>query len=226
MRIWWPETTREAREVQQALATRVRLTPLHGRIRLVAGVDAAFAGGKTVAAVSVYDYGSVTAVGGSYCVMETSFPYVPGYLSFREGPAVLCAIRKLDPMPDVFIFDGQGIAHPRRLGIASHIGVLLGKPSIGCAKSRLVGHWSEPSPERGASSPLYHRGELRGMVVRTRTRVKPVFVSPGHLITIEEAVDIVLHCTTRYRLPEPVRAADRSSKELKRKILGSGLRPR
>lgn len=215
----WPVTIEEARRLQETLSERVRLTPLKKKIRTVAGIDAAFPRDRTVAVITAFDYESLTPVEESCCIMKPSFPYVPGYLSFREGPAMLCAIKRLSFIPDILIFDGQGIAHPRRLGIASHMGVILNRPSIGCAKSRLVGEYEEPSAERGASSPLYHNGEVVGAVLRTRNGVKPVFVSPGHLITPAEAVDVVLHCTTRYRLPEPIRAADSLTKKLRRELL-------
>jgi deoxyribonuclease V len=140
--------------------------------------------------------------------MLTPFPYIPGYLSFREAPAIFSAMEKLSLLPDLLIVDGQGIAHPRRIGIASFLGVLLGLPTIGCAKSRLVGKYEEPAPERGSWSPLIDKGETVGAVLRTRKGVKPVFVSPGHLVTLPEAIEIIMHCAVKYRLPEPQRAAD------------------
>lgn len=142
----------------------------------------------------------------------TDFPYVPGYLSFREAPAILGAVRRLRAVPDVLLVDGQGIAHPRRFGIACHIGVLADVPAIGIAKSRLVGAYDEPGRERGAWSPLLDRGEVIGAVLRTRTGTRPVFVSVGHRVCLETAIELVLHCTPRYRLPEPIRQADRLSR--------------
>lgn len=213
--IRWPTTIEEAKPIQERLARQVRLVPLNGAPATVAGVDAAFSGQNIVAAVVVFDYASLTMIEEAHVVMETPFPYVPGYLSFREAPALLAAIERLSRIPDLFIVDGQGIAHPRRLGIASFLGVLLDRPAIGSAKSRLVGEYEEPSPARGAWTPLVDRGETVGAVLRTRERVRPLFVSPGHLITLPEAIESVLRCTVRYRLPEPQRLADSLSKRMK-----------
>jgi deoxyribonuclease V len=138
----------------------------------------------------------------------TPLPYVPGFLSFREGPAIIAALAELKIKPDLFIFDGQGIAHPRRLGIASHIGVLADMPSIGCAKSLLVGRHGVLDDQRGATAPLIYRGEQVGTALRTRSGTKPVYVSPGHRVSLDSAVRFVMACTTRYRLPETTRAAD------------------
>jgi deoxyribonuclease V len=146
------------------------------------------------------------------------FPYIPGLLSFREGPALVKALAKLTVQPDMVLFDGQGIAHPRRLGIASHIGVLLGIPTIGCAKSRLVGEYSEPHVQKGSCSPLRHKGVTVGTALRTRSHIQPVFVSPGHLVDIDTSVQVVLECTGKYRIPEPLRRADMFSKKLKESI--------
>lgn len=142
----------------------------------------------------------------------TSFPYIPGLLSFREAPVILQALEKLGRPPDILFIDGHGIAHPRRLGIASHIGVLTGLPAIGVAKSVLCGNYEEPGPAKGSATPLIHKGEKIGTVLRSRDNVKPIFISPGHRIVHESAVALVLRCLTRYRLPEPVRLADKLSK--------------
>jgi deoxyribonuclease V len=214
--IEWPRTVEEARRTQELLSGRVKLKSLERPIETIAGIDAAFSKEETFVAVAVFEFETLTPIDEYYCIEKTAFPYIPGYLSFREGPSIICAIEKIGYLPDLLILDGQGIAHPRRLGIASHIGVILNRPSIGCAKSRLVGQYREPSPERGASGKLTFRGEEVGAVLRTRKDVKPLFVSPGHLITVREAVDIILYCTRRYRLPEPIRMADRLTKDLKR----------
>ena len=215
----WPATVAEAKPVQECLARRVRLVPLGGEPDTVAGVDAAFtADGKIVAAAALFTFPSLSLIETSTAVMTVHFPYVPGYLSFREAPAFKAALGKLSCLPDLLIVDGQGIAHPRRLGIASFLGVLLGIPAIGSAKSRLVGEYGEPAPEQGAWSPLVERGETVGAVLRTRTGVRPLFVSPGHLITLSEAIDLVLRCAVRYRLPEPQRAADRLAGQVKREL--------
>jgi deoxyribonuclease V len=136
-------------------------------------------------------------------------PYVPGYLSFREGPAILAACEQLETEPDLFVFDGQGVAHPRRFGIASHVGVILDKPSIGCAKSRLCGTHHEPGPEAGSYVHLYDGDEILGAVLRTRDRVSPVYVSVGHRVSLEAAIEYVLACCRGYRLPETTRYAHR-----------------
>jgi deoxyribonuclease V len=139
----------------------------------------------------------------------TDFPYVPGLLSFREIPTVLEALAQLATSPDLILCDGQGIAHPRRFGIACHLGWWLDRPTIGVAKSRLIGEHEEPGPEKGSWTPLRHRDEVIGAVLRTRTNVKPVFVSPGHRVSLETAIHYTLACTPRYRLPETTRHADR-----------------
>ena len=149
-------------------------------------------------------------------VERVTFPYVPGLLSFRECPPVLAAFEKLKTVPDVVMCDGQGIAHPRRIGIASHLGLWLALPTIGCAKSLLCGTYEEPGPERGARSPLIDKGEVIGAVVRSRARVKPLYVSPGHLCDLESAVNVVLACSVKYRLPVPARLAHETVNDLRR----------
>lgn len=211
----WPTNVEGARPLQESLAKEVRIAPLDREITTIAGVDAAFSGERIIAAVAVFDFKTLSLLDEAHAVMETHFPYIPGYLSFREAPAILSAIERLSHIPDLFIVDGQGIAHPRRIGIASFLGVLMDLPTIGCAKSRLVGEYAEPAPERGAWSPLIYKGEMVGAVLRTRNRVKPVYVSPGHLITLPEAINVILHCAAKYRLPEPQRAADSLARRLK-----------
>ena len=210
----WPTTVADARPIQEELARRVRLVSLATPPLTVAGVDAAYRSGRTVAAAVLFDCVSLTPVEEAHASIATKFPYVPGYLSFREGEAILTAISRLSRPPDIVLVDGQGIAHPARFGIASFLGVLLDRPTIGCAKSRLVGEYREPGEERGSWTPLIHRGDTVGAVVRTRGGVRPVFVSPGHLITIDEARDLVTRWAARYRLPEPQRAADMLARRL------------
>jgi deoxyribonuclease V len=147
-------------------------------------------------------------------ISPCTFPYVPGLLTFREGPILLEAIRRLHRRPDVIMFDGQGIAHPRRFGLASHLGLILNVPTVGCAKSCLTGHFIGPGPSKGSWSPLIDRGETIGAVVRTREKVTPVFVSPGHMIDLQGAIEVVLNCCTRYREPEPIRWAHQRSRSL------------
>jgi deoxyribonuclease V len=162
-----------------------------------------------VAGVVVWDVADGRVVEEKTARRPVAFPYVPGLLSFREAPAVLAAIAQLDQEPDAFLFDGQGYAHPRRLGLACHVGLFLDRPSVGCAKSRLTGTHDAPAPCRGAVAPLMEGDERIGAVVRTRDGVKPVYVSIGHRMDLDGAVKLVLSCCTRYRLPEPTRLADK-----------------
>ncbi len=187
----------------------MRIEALPGPVRLVAGADVAFTpdGAFCVAGIVVWDVKAFRTVQGVVARRRATFPYVPGLLSFREAPAVLAAVRKLKVAPDVFMFDGQGLAHPRRFGLASHVGLWLDRPSLGCAKSRLCGEHAEPGRQRGATTPLRLDDEEIGAVVRTRDGVKPVYVSVGHRITLPDAIRVVLACGGGYRLPEPTRLA-------------------
>lgn len=216
----WPTTITEAKRMQEEMVSRVRLTPLTRLPSTIGGIDAAYCNGQTVAAVVVCDYPTLVHREETVAALPTTFPYVPGYLSFREGPAILAAVNKLSTLPDLFIIDGQGIAHPRGIGIATFLGVLLDRPTIGSAKSRLVGVYDEPPDSRGAHVPLFFREQAVGAVLRTRQGVKPIFVSPGHLVTTDESVEIILGCCTRYRLPEPQRAADHLVGIRKRELTG------
>jgi deoxyribonuclease V len=216
----WPETIKDARKVQERLSREVSLRVLNKEITTIAAFDASYNGKKIIGAVMVFTYPELKIIDRAFSVCDTTFPYVPGLLSFREGPALLKAYGSLRKRPDLLLFDGQGIAHPRGLGIASHMGVLLNKPSIGCAKSRLIGDYIEPPLCRGGISPLFYNGSKVGVALRTRSGVKPVFVSPGHLITFEDALSIIMNCTT-YRIPEPLRLVDRWTKELKDEIFTS-----
>jgi deoxyribonuclease V len=205
----WNVSPEEAAAIQQELAQQVvRQNALAiEAVRYVAGVDVGFVGDMARAAVVVCEFPSLRPAAQSLAQVPVSFPYIPGLLAFREGPAVLAALEKLDLWPDVFIFDAQGIAHPRRLGLASHMGVVLDWPSIGCAKSRLVGQFTAPPAERGAWTPLTDGQECIGAVVRTRAGAEPLFVSIGHRVNLETAVELVLRCTRQYRLPETSRLA-------------------
>jgi len=195
--------------VQRRLAERVQVTPLRGAPRLVAGLDAAFAGERCIAAVVVWDLRERCVVEQRVVVRPLRFPYVPGLLSFREAPGLLAALRRLRTEPDVLVCDGHGLAHPRRFGIACHVGVLTGLPTVGCAKSRLVGAYVDPARRRGARSPLVDGGEVIGSVLRTRPDAKPLFVSVGHRTDLRSSVRLVLACARDHRLAEPVRLADR-----------------
>ena len=214
----WPRDARAAIALQQRLAPFVRLQPIPANARLIAGADAAFTSDDcgVVAAVVVWDLVTQGPVASATAKRPCNFPYVPGLLAFRELPCILAAFRKLRIRPDAVLYDGHGLAHPRRLGITSLLGLWLGIPTVGCAKSRLVGTYDEPPPERGGMRPLYDQGEQIGVVLRTRTGVKPVFVSPGHLCDHAGAVCLTLATATKYRLPEPLRLAHQCVSALRR----------
>jgi len=182
-----------------------------GEVRRVAGVDVGFRDGRRItrAAVAVLDFPELTPRDQAVAHSPTRFPYIPGLLSFREVPAVLEALQNLRVLPDLILCDGQGIAHPRRFGIACHLGVLLDMPTIGVAKSRLIGRHEALPPEKGAWVPLWDGEECIGAVLRTRSNVSPLYISIGHRTSLSTAIDYVLRCTTRYRLPETTRAAHR-----------------
>lgn len=205
----WQVSPKRAMQIQRDLAGCVRQTRLAGPNRWVAGADMAFTpdGQRCVAGVVVWDRIGRQVVEQQHAVRTVRFPYVPGLLSFREAPAVLAALRKLRRRPDVLILDGQGLAHPRRMGLACHVGLLADLPTIGCAKSRLCGTFCEPGIERGSRADLLDGDEVIGAVVRTRSRVRCVFVSVGHGVTLEDGVALVLACSTKYRVPEPARLA-------------------
>jgi len=207
----WNVTTAEARAIQESLRDEVVRQDRLGEIRQVAGVDVGFeqAGRITRAAVAVLGFPDLEVRARAIARQPTSFPYVPGLLSFREIPAVLAAMEELQDLPDLLLCDGQGLAHPRRFGIACHLGVLTNLPSIGVAKSRLLGEAVDPGPEKGSWEPLLDHGEVIGAVVRTRSRVKPLYVSIGHRVSLETAIRYLLACTPRYRLPETTRHAHR-----------------
>jgi deoxyribonuclease V len=205
----WDLSCKEAIEIQRQLASQVRFAAMKKRPKIIAGLDCAFSkdGKQIFASAVVIDLSDFSIIETATAKRKVDFPYIPGLLSFRETPACIDTIEKLKTTPDVFVVDGQGIAHPRRLGIASHIGLLIDKPTIGCAKSRLIGTFDEPRRRKGSFSPLVDSDEEIGVVLRTRTDVKPVFVSVGHKCTLEDAISIILECTTKYRLPEPSRLA-------------------
>ncbi|MBI3570087.1 MAG: deoxyribonuclease V [Gammaproteobacteria bacterium] len=207
----WPTHVGEARAIQESLRGKIIVRDRIGKIRTVAGIDVGFEkhGTVTRAAVVVLDFPGLEPVEQAVARQPTRFPYVPGYLSFREAPAVLAALKKVRTRPDLLLCDGQGLAHPRRFGLACHLGLLLDIPSIGVAKSRLIGTHDEVPDTKGAWVPLEDRGEVVGAVLRTRAGVKPLYVSIGHRISLATAIDYVLRCTTRYRLPETTRHAHR-----------------
>lgn len=214
----WNLSPREAVALQRELAGRVAMRGTDaGTVRLAAGVDVSCSrfSPRVFAAVVLFDLVENAVVETASAQADESFPYVPGLLSFRELPVVLAAFRTLRRIPDVVLVDGQGLAHPRRLGIASHLGLWLDLPTIGCAKSRLCGVHDEPGAARGAWASLLDGGEEIGRVLRTRDRVRPLYVSPGHRIDMEAAVETVLACGRGYRLPEPTRLAHVASNTLR-----------
>ena len=182
------------------------------RIKSIAGVDVSVRRKRSRAAVVVMRYPQLDTIEIARAEREASFPYIPGLLAFREGPVILDALRQLQCDPDAFIFDGMGQIHPRKMGIAAHLGLWLQRPTIGCGKTHFIGEFVEPASEKGSSSALHHRDEQIGAVLRTRARVKPVYVSVGHLADLASAVKLILSATTRYRLPEPVRAAHNAAR--------------
>jgi deoxyribonuclease V len=203
----WDLPAAHAKALQARLAEQVILKKQIKKVRYVGGVDVGLGRDTARAAMVVLAFPDLTLVDQAAIEVKIEYPYVPGLLTFREGPAVLEALSRIKTVPDVVIFDGQGIAHPRRLGIASHIGVLTGLATIGCAKTRLIGRYDEPGREKGAHTLLRDDQDVIGAVVRTRTGVKPMFVSPGHRVDLDTSIDTVLACCTRYRLPETTRIA-------------------
>lgn len=211
----WDMSPQEARRLQMTLAAHIIRENRLGSFETVAGIDVGMKGDMARAVVVVLNFPELDIVSQTTATRRITFPYIPGLLSFREGPVILDALRRLDRNPGLLIFDGQGIAHPCRLGIASHIGLLSDIPSIGCAKSRLCGQYREPDVERGSYVPLMDHGEIIGAIVRTRTHVKPVFVSIGHRIDLKTSIDVILGCCKGYRLPETTRQAHRLASEWK-----------
>ncbi|MCF4969816.1 deoxyribonuclease V [Nostoc sp. CMAA1605] len=208
----WPQTLEAAITIQEELRNQVIIQDqIPATVKYVAGVDMGFEAEGTIsrAAVAVLSFPELQVVETQLAYRPTSFPYIPGFLSFREIPAILDALEKIHTTPDIILCDGQGIAHPRRLGIASHLGVIINTPTIGVAKSLLIGKHEELPEAKGSYQPLIYQGETIGAVLRTRAGVKPVYVSSGHKISLPTAIDYVLRCTPKYRLPETTRIADK-----------------
>ncbi len=205
----WNVTHEEAVKIQKCLRDKVILKRIDKRINYIAGLDVSYAkGANTVwAGVVVLDFPSLVKIEEGWIQKKVSFPYIPGLLSFREIPALLEVLRKIEVEPDLIFCDGQGIAHPRGLGIASHLGVLLHKPTIGCAKSRLVGVFDPVGQDRGDYVYLRYQNRIIGAVVRTRSRVKPIFISPGYGVMLQDCIRFVIETCPTYRIPEPTRQA-------------------
>jgi deoxyribonuclease V len=204
-----PLSINQARQIQLELAKQVQYSELPSRIKTIAGFDIAYIKSKNtlIAGMVVLEYPSLTPIACKLISGNITFPYIPGYLSFREAPALLDLIKRFGEPVDIFVIDGHGLAHPRGLGIASHIGVVAGKPTIGCAKKILVGKYDEPPDHKGGVSDIVYHDRVVGCAVRTKDHTKPVFISVGHLTDLSQNVDLILSCATRYRIPEPTRLA-------------------
>ncbi|HET6567105.1 MAG TPA: endonuclease V [Rhodothermales bacterium] len=208
----WDLSPRDAIQMQRELVPLVREVPLTKPVTTVAGVDVSIRGDRAQAAIVVVDVTGMQVVDRALWQGDVQFPYIPGLLSFREMPAILPALERLRVWPDVFMTDSQGRAHPRRFGLACHLGVVLEWPSFGVAKSILTGRYHDLSEEKGSHVPLVDKGEIVGEAVRTRSNTNPVYASVGHLMTLEDAVALTLACTTKYKIPEPTREAHTYSK--------------
>ncbi len=216
----WDVTPGEAIAIQEMLRARITLHDTFSAIDVIAGADLSFDDDWGYGGVITYTFPGLEEMERRSVRMKLNFPYIPGLLAFREAPVLLAAFELLSTEPDLLLFDGQGIAHGRRMGIATHMGILLNKPTIGCAKSRLVGTFEEPGTDKGCYAPLVHGGETVGAVMRTRKKVRPVFVSPGTGVSLKTAVRIVLQCLDGYRIPKPTREADKYVGVIKRKSIG------
>lgn len=215
----WDVTPKEAMDIQERLRKQIVLenAPEVESINKIGAADVSYDKKTNLvyATVVIFSFPDLRVLEEKDAIRPATFPYIPGLLVFREGPALIEAFQKIATNPDVIIFDGQGIAHPRGIGIATHMGILLDEPSIGCAKTVLVGDYAEPEETAGSQSPLIKEGVELGVALRTKNRVEPVFVSIGHKIDLKTAIKIVLECTRGYRLPEPVRQAHIVSNKLR-----------
>jgi deoxyribonuclease V len=238
----WRVTITEAREIQQKMRERWEGKDRLGSIRTVAGLDAAFVltgsqalkkvnrwkrmqeANQAIGCVVVFRYPEMTELERAFAIVPLEFPYIPGLLSFREVPALLAALKKLREMPDLLFCDGQGYAHPRRMGLASHLGVWLDRPTVGCAKSILIGEHGPLKQDKGSWTGLVDKsaGERIGAVLRTRPGVRPVYVSQGNRVSLETAVRLTLEVSDGYRIPRPTREADHFAAEIKRKLAREG----
>lgn len=221
-----PPSYKEAIAEQRNIASNVYVNDEDFPLKIVAGTDVAYSKkGKNawaIAGIVVMEWGSFRPIEHVHAVYPVSFPYLTGLLSYRELPALLEAYKKLKSKPNFWMVDGAGIAHPRKIGLASHFGVITNSVTIGVAKSRLIGEYCEPREEKGSFSSLVFNEERVGVVLRSRTAVKPLFISPGHKISIEKAMRLILEACIRYRLPEPTRAAHNYVTEVRRKFIEKG----
>jgi len=203
----WKVSPQKAIQLQLKLKNKISLKRSFNIIKRVAGADTSYYNNKMIAGIVIFTFPQLEIIEKQSFITSIDFPYIPGLLTFREGPALLEAFKRIKNEPDIIFFDGQGIAHPRRIGIATHLGLFLNKPAIGCAKSRLSGNYNFLSQEQGSHALLKEREEIIGAVIRTRKKVKPIFVSPGHKIDLPSCIEIVLKCTDKYRVPIPIRQA-------------------
>lgn len=203
----WEVSPQKAIKIQKDLKSNISLKKSFNKIDKIAGVDVSYYQNKMIAGVIIFKFPNLKIIERQSFVASINFPYIPGLLTFRERPSILAAFKKIKNEPDIILFDGQGIAHPRRMGIATHLGLFLNRPTIGCAKSRLSGKYTSVGEEKGDYTLLKEDEEVLGAVLRTRKRVKPIFVSPGHKIDLSNSIEIILKCIVKYRLPLPVREA-------------------
>ena len=209
----WDLEAPDAISLQKQLASQLRDEPAPAldQIRYIGGVDVSVKAGRSQAAVVILSYPDLSVVEIARAERATDYPYIPGLLSFREGPVLLDAFDRLQQVPDVFIFDGMGRIHPRRMGIAAHMGLWLDLPTIGCGKTHFLGEYDPPGMESGDYTLLTYKGGTLGAVLRTRSRVKPVYISAGHRMDLTSAIQLTMACVTRYRLPEPIRQAHQAA---------------
>ena len=214
----WDVSPKEAIEIQNQLSSRIGITPLKKDVKKIAGVDASYSKRDQTmwAAVVVMDMQSLQTIEKGWYKEVVRYPYIPGLLSFREIPTILKALKDLKDEPDLILCDGQGIAHPRRMGIAAHLGLILDIPTIGCAKNLLIGNSKAPPDRKGSFTYIRYKKEIVGASLRTREGVKPVYISPGYGIDLEGSISIIMRCITKYRLPEPIREAHRLSNSLRK----------
>ena len=203
----WNVKPEEAVKYQKKLLQKISFSPTFNHIKLIAGVDASYQSGYIIGGIVILKYPELSVLDRKFIINKVNFPYRSGLLTFREGPALISLFKKVEWNPDIIFFDGQGYAHPRRMGIATHLGLFLDRATIGCAKSRLIGDYTEPGNKKGCYSPLLHKEIVIGTVLRTRDNVKPIFVSSGNHINLKKAIEITLSCTTKFRIPEPIREA-------------------
>jgi len=203
----WEVNPQEAIKIQKDLKSNISLKKSFSKINKIAGADVSYYQNKMIAGVVIFEFPNLKIVERQSFISTVNFPYIPGLLTFREGPSLLAAFKKIKNDPDIILFDGQGIAHPRRMGIATHLGLFLDKPTIGCAKSKLSGKYTSVGEEKGDYTLLKEGKEVLGAVLRTRRKVKPIFISPGYKIDLSNSIEITLKCIVKYRLPVPVREA-------------------